>query len=165
MVLLGVNSSWRNATARVECLTMILDYGLTTFTCMIAIVLIAGTIKITLGVGFALIAMPLLLLIMDAHEVIGFIAPLILLQDFIILAQMWRHVPWRNAAILAVSATVIAPFAAVLQTVLNTETLQMTISITIIVAGITLLSGVKFAIKNETRALVIAGGVLSLIHI
>ena len=138
---------------------MILDYGLTTFICMIAIVLIAGTIKITLGVGFALIAMPLLLLIMDAHEVIGFIAPLILLQDFIILAQMWRHVPWRNAVILAVSATVIAPFAAVLQTVLNPETLQMTISITIIVAGITLLSGVKFAIKNETRALVIAGGV------
>ncbi|SVA91286.1 uncharacterized protein METZ01_LOCUS144140 [marine metagenome] len=155
----GVEYSWRKAAARVECLTMILDYELTTFICMIAIVLVAGTIKITLGVGFALIATPLLLLVMDANEVVGFIAPLILLQDLIILTQMWRWVPWRSAAILAVSATVIAPFASVLQTVLNPETLQITISITIIAAGITLLSGVKFSIKNEARALVVAGGI------
>ncbi len=155
----GVEYSWQKAAARVECLTMILDYELTTFICMIAIVLVAGTIKITLGVGFALIATPLLLLVMDANEVVGFIAPLILLQDLIILTQMWRRVPWKSAAILAVSATVIAPFASVLQTVLNPETLQITISITIIAAGITLLSGMKFSIKNEARALVVAGGI------
>ena len=95
---------------------MILDYDLATFIAIIAIVLVAGTIKVTLGVGFALIATPLLLLVMDADVVVGFIAPLILLQDLIILRQTWKHVPWRSAGVLAIPAVIVAPFAALLQT-------------------------------------------------
>ena len=122
---------------------MILDYELTTFIAIIAIVLVAGTVKVTLGVGFALIATPLLLLVMDADAVVGFIAPLILLQDLIILRQTWKYVPWRSAAILAISAVVIAPFAALLQTELDPDTLQIAICLTIIAAGVILLSGLS----------------------
>mgnify|MGYP000844282965 CR=1 FL=1 len=138
---------------------MILDYEIATFISIVAIVFVAGTIKITLGVGFALIATPLLLLIMDADAVVAFIAPLIFLQDIIILRQTWKQVPWRSAIFLAVSAMVVAPFAAILQTELDPDILQVAISLIIISAGVTLLSGVKFSIKNETGALIVAGGV------
>jgi len=138
---------------------MILDYELATFIAIIAIILVAGTIKVTLGVGFALVATPLLLLVMDADAVVAFIAPLILLQDIIILRQTWKHVPWRSAIFLAISAIVVAPFAALLQTELDPDTLQIAISLIIISAGVILLSGVKFSIKNETGALIVAGGI------
>lgn len=138
---------------------MILDYELATFIAIIAIVLVAATVKVTLGVGFALVATPLLLLVMDADEVVAFIAPLIFLQDLIILRQTWKLVPWRSAIILGISAIIVAPFAALLQTELDPDTLQIAISVIIMSAGITLLSGVKFSIKNETGALVVAGGV------
>ena len=150
---------WLKGVGRVECLTMILDYELTTFIAMIAIVLVAGTVKVTLGVGFALIATPLLLLVMDPASVVGFIAPLILLQDAIILRQTWRKVPWRSAAILAVSAAVVAPFASQLQTELDADVLRVVISLTIIGAGVVLLSGVQFTFRRETRALVVAGAI------
>ena len=156
---MGSEYPWFSSVVRVEYLTMILDYELATFIAIIVIVLIAGTVKVTLGVGFALIATPLLLLVMDADAVVGFIAPLILLQDLIILRQTWKHVPWRSAGVLAISAVIVAPFAALLQTELDPDTLQIAISLTLISAGVVLLSGVKFTIKNETRALVIAGGI------
>ena len=125
---------------------MILDYEIATFIAIVAIVLIAGTVKVTLGVGFALIATPLLLLVMDAGDVVGFIVPLILLQDLIILRQTWRQIQWRSAAILAVSAVIVAPFASLLHTALNADALRVVISLTIITAGVVLLSGVKFTI-------------------
>ena len=138
---------------------MILDYEIATFIAIVAIILVAGTIKITLGVGFGLVAMPLLLLVMDADAVVPFIAPLIFLQDLIILRQTWKHVPWRSAIFLAISAVIVAPFAVLLQTEIDPATLQIAISVIIISAGFTLLSGVKFPIKNETSALVVAGGI------
>jgi uncharacterized membrane protein YfcA len=61
--------------------------------------------------------------------------------------------------ILAVAAIIVAPFAALLQTKLDPDALQIMISLIIIAVGVTLLSGVKFSIKNETSALVMAGGV------
>ena len=124
------------------------------------IILFASAIKITFGVGFALIGTPLLLLVMEPDKVVGFIAPLILLQDMIILSQTWRHVPWRHAALLAVSACVVAPFSAQLLTVLDQQTLQITISSIIIVIGIALLAGLRLNIRREPVAMV-SGGVVS----
>lgn len=124
------------------------------------IILFASAIKITFGVGFALIGTPLLLLVMEPDKVVGFIAPLILLQDMIILSQTWRYVPWRSAAILAVSASVVAPFAAQLLTVLDQQTLQITISTIIILVGLALLAGLRLTIRHESVAMV-TGGVIS----
>ena len=124
------------------------------------IILFASAIKITFGVGFALIGTPLLLLVMEPDKVVGFIAPLILLQDMIILSQTWRHVPWRHAALLAVAACVVAPFSAQLLTVLDQQTLQITISSIIIVVGLALLAGLRLNIRRESVAMV-SGGVVS----
>ncbi len=124
------------------------------------IILFAAAIKITFGVGFALIGTPLLLLVMDPDKVVGFIAPLILLQDLIILSQTWRHVPWKHAALLAVAASVVAPFSAQLLTILDQQALQITISTIIIVIGIALLAGLQLSIRRESVAMV-AGGVVS----
>jgi uncharacterized membrane protein YfcA len=148
-----------NRAVRVEYWAMILDYELATFITIVAIVLVAGTVKITLGVGFALIGTPLLLLVMDSHEVVGFIVPLILLQDLIILRQMWRQVPWRSVVTLAVPAVMIAPFATALQKELDADTLRLIISLIIITAGVVLLAGVQFTIRKEARALIIAGAI------
>lgn len=127
------------------------------------IILFASAIKITFGVGFALIGTPLLLLVMDPGKVVGFIAPLILLQDLIILSQTWRHVPWRHAAILAVSACVVAPFSAQLLTILDQQALQITISTIIIIVGIALLSGLRLSIRRETAAMAAGGAVSGLV--
>ena len=53
----------------------------TTLILVALIIMFASAIKITFGIGFALIGTPLLLLIMEPDRVVGFIAPLILLQD------------------------------------------------------------------------------------
>ena len=100
-----------------------------------------------------------MLLVMEPGDVIGFIAPLILLQDAIILRQTWRGVLWRSTAILAVSAAVVAPFASLLQTELDADDLRVAISLTIIVAGVILISGVRFSIRREVPAMVIAGAI------
>lgn len=139
---------------------MPLEYG---FILVAVIILFAAAIKITFGVGFALIGTPLLLLVMEPDKVVGFIAPLILLQDGIILSQTWRHVPWRHAALLAVSASVVAPFAAQLLTVLDQQTLQITISSVIIVIGIALLAGLRLNIRREPVAMVAGGAVSGLV--
>lgn len=127
------------------------------------IILFASAIKITFGVGFALIGTPLLLLVMEPNEVVGFIAPLILLQDLIILSQTWRHVPWRHAALLAVAACVVAPFSAQLLTVLDQQTLQITISSIIIAVGLALLAGLRLNIRREPVAMVSGGFVSGLV--
>ena len=132
----------------------------TTLILVALIIMFASAIKITFGIGFALIGTPLLLLIMEPDRVVGFIAPLILLQDLIILSQTWRYVPWRHAALLAVAASVVAPFAAQLQTVLDPRTLQITISSIIILVGLALLAGVRLNIRRESVAMV-AGGCVS----
>lgn len=131
-----------------------------TFILIALIILFAAAIKITFGVGFALIGTPLLLLVMEPDKVVGFIAPLILLQDMTILSQTWRHVPWRHAALLAVSACAVAPFSAQLLTVLDQQTLQITISSIIIVVGVALLAGLRLNIRREPVAMV-SGGVVS----
>ncbi|MDE2900941.1 MAG: sulfite exporter TauE/SafE family protein [Chloroflexota bacterium] len=127
------------------------------------IIFIASAIKITFGVGFALIGTPLLLLVMEPNKVVGFIAPLILLQDMIILSQTWRHVPWRHAALLAAAAVVVAPFSAQLLTVLDPRTLQVTISSIIIVVGLALLAGLRLSIRREPVAMVAGGAVSGLV--
>ncbi|MDE2801852.1 MAG: TSUP family transporter, partial [Chloroflexota bacterium] len=127
------------------------------------IIFIASAIKITFGVGFALIGTPLLLLVMEPNKVVGFIAPLILLQDMIILSQTWRHVPWRHAAMLAAAAVVVAPFSAQLLTVLDPRTLQITISSIIIVVGLALLAGLRLSIRREPVAMVAGGAVSGLV--
>ena len=127
------------------------------------IILFASAIKITFGVGFALIGTPLLLLVMEPDKVVGFIAPLILLQDLIILSQTWKHVPWRSAAILAAAAVVVTPFASYLSTVLDPRTLQITISVIIMVVGVALLTGVRLSIRRESVAMVAAGGVSGIV--
>lgn len=128
-----------------------------TFVLVALIILFASAVKITFGVGFALIGTPLLLLVMDPDKVVGFIAPLILLQDMIILSQTWRSVPWRSAALLAVAASVVAPFAAQLLTILDQRTLQIVISCIIIVIGLSLLAGLRVTIRRESVAMVTAG--------
>ena len=127
------------------------------------IIFIASAIKITFGVGFALIGTPLLLLVMEPNKVVGFIAPLILLQDMIILSQTWRHVPWRHAAMLAAAAVVVAPFSAQLLTVLDPRTLQITISSIIIIVGLALLAGLRLSIRREPVAMVAGGAVSGLV--
>ena len=133
------------------------DYGIILIA---VIILFASAIKITFGVGFALIGTPLLLLVMEPDKVVGFIAPLILLQDGIILSQTWKLVPWRSAVVLAVSAIAIAPFASLLQSSLDPRLLQIIISAIIIIVGVALLSGLRLTIRRETAAMV-AGGLVS----
>jgi uncharacterized membrane protein YfcA len=136
---------------------MFLEYEFASFIAIIGIVLLAGTVKATFGVGFALISAPLLLMVMDPGDVVAFIAPLVLLQNLIILRQTWRNVPWKSAAILAVSAATIAPFAVLLQTKLDANTLRLAISLAVIGSGVVLLSGLKFNIRREIPAMLVAG--------
>ena len=100
---------------------------------------------------------------MEPNKVVGFIAPLILLQDMIILSQTWRHVPWRHAALLAAAAVVVAPFSAQLLAVLDPRTLQIVISSIIIVVGISLLAGLRLNIRREPVAMVAGGAVSGLV--
>lgn len=140
-----------------------LGYEPATIAAVTTIVLLAALVKSTLGVGFGLLATPLLLLVFDPKDVVGFAVPLILFQDVFIAVQSRGYIRWRTVAVLAGPAVLMVPVGTLLHAWLSPYALKLAISSTIIVVALLLLSGVRLRIRRDRVAGTIVGAISGLI--
>lgn len=70
-----------------------------------AVLVGAGTQRIT-GMGFALMASPLLVLVLGVDDGVGTSQVLTLIASVIVLTQLWRSVEWRKSALLFAASVV-----------------------------------------------------------
>ncbi|MEL6894287.1 MAG: sulfite exporter TauE/SafE family protein [Actinomycetota bacterium] len=101
---------------------------------VVAAVLVgAGTQRIT-GMGFALMASPLLVLVLGVDDGVGTSQALTLVASVIVLTQLWRSVEWRTAAMLFAASVVGVLPGAWLTRQLRSAVLAILIGVLVIVA-------------------------------
>ncbi|MCP4507129.1 MAG: sulfite exporter TauE/SafE family protein, partial [Fuerstiella sp.] len=76
----------------------------------ILIIVLAGLIRGAFGFGDALVAMPLLALIVPPTTAAPTVALAALLISIVILVREWRHIEFTSTAVLTVSGLVAIPF-------------------------------------------------------
>jgi uncharacterized membrane protein YfcA len=68
--------------------------GVDTVIVVIAVVLIAGTAQTVTGFGFALIAVPCFVAVLDVRDAVALTSLLALVNSGVLARTAWRHVPW-----------------------------------------------------------------------
>lgn len=86
------------------------------------------------GLGFALVASPLLVLVLGPFQGVLLCNLLSLLASTAMLATHWRHVEWRRAALLVIPAPLVIPVGALLVHRLPPATLSVLIGALLLAA-------------------------------
>lgn len=77
------------------------------------VIVVAATIHRITGMGFALCATPILVLLYGPHEGVLVVTVTAMTASGIMLATRWRTVEWRRAAALLVPGLIVAPLGAI----------------------------------------------------
>jgi uncharacterized membrane protein YfcA len=100
---------------------------------VVAVLVGAGTQRIT-GMGFALMASPLLVLVLGADDGVGTSQALTLVASVIVLVGLWREVEWRTAALLLAASVLGVLPGAWLTRQLRSAVLAILIGVLVLVA-------------------------------
>ncbi|MBN9193804.1 TSUP family transporter [Microbacterium sp.] len=126
---------------------------------------VAGALHGLSGTGFALIATPMLTLLLGAHEGlrVGLIAALSVCVFALI--GMWREVEWRRAALLALGGLVTAPLGYLVFRMLPPAVLLITIGAMVLLMLVVGVVSRRPAAGASRAGLVATGAVAGVIHV
>ncbi len=123
-----------------------------------ALVIVASSIiKGMVGFGFALIAAPGLLMLMDPKLVPVVVMPLSFIQDVTIVVQSRRQVSLRAVLPMVIAAAAGVPLGIYVLLVISPLALKLLISVVVLVFALVLLAGFTFKIRREMAARAAAG--------
>lgn len=121
-----------------------------------AVLVGAGTQRIT-GMGFALMASPLLVLALGVDDGVATSQVLTLLASVIVLTQLWRSVEWRRAGLLFCAAVVGVLPGAWLSRQLSAPVLAILIGTLVIVALVAVVADERARVFRGTSGGAAAG--------
>lgn len=130
---------------------------------VVLVVLVAGIAQTVAGFGFALIAVPPLITVLEPDDVIVTISILALVNSTLVLNRTASHVPWRTVAFMFACSAVAMPFGLLVLILAPSDALRIAVGVTSVVMAIALATGMRFGGSGVTGR-VIAGatsGVLS----
>jgi uncharacterized membrane protein YfcA len=128
-----------------------------TFLYVIAVVLVAVTAQAIVGFGFALIAMPLLILVLDVRDALV-LATLVSLTNTSVLAYTHRrHVPWPTVGPMLVGAAAGMPVGLVLLLLAPSDVIRLLVGVSTVTMTAAIALGVRFSSRSTFSELAIGG--------
>jgi uncharacterized membrane protein YfcA len=122
-----------------------------------SIIFVASLVKGLCGFGFALVAVPFMMIFLSPKIVIPLITITSLALDAVILFEARRHVEWRKVASLLVPGIAGMLVGVWLLTYLGIGSLKLYIGVIITLFALASLLGVRRDFENERAATVFAG--------
>lgn len=126
------------------------------FAFVIAVVLVAGTAQTVTGFGFALVAVPFLIIVLEPEEVVVLTSLLALVNSALVATRVLDRVPWRTVTRMLAGSLVGMPFGLMVLLFAPDEALRIGVGVASIVMAIALGSGLTFEGRGA-RSELIAG--------
>jgi uncharacterized membrane protein YfcA len=130
---------------------------------VIAVVLLAGTTQTVTGFGFALIAAPLLVAVLEPEEVIIVSAILAMANALLVTQRVWQEVPWPTVGVLIAGSAVGMPFGLAVLILTPDDALRIAVAVASIVMAVALVAGVRFGVRGR-RGELAAGAVSGVLN-
>jgi uncharacterized membrane protein YfcA len=111
---------------------------------VIAVVLVAGTAQTVTGFGFALVAVPFLIIVLEPEQVVVLTSLLALANSGLVAARVLDRVPWRTVARMLAGSLAGMPFGLMVLIFAPDEALRIGVGVASIVMAIALGSGLSF---------------------
>ena len=121
------------------------------------IVLLAAFIRAISGFGYALVATPLLMLVMEAKSVVVMIVIMGIITCVMVLFPLWRHIDLRRAAFMCLGSIFGIPLGAYLLSSLDPSIIKLTVAIMVIPFSMLLLLGHSHHFQRDTLGCSVAG--------
>jgi uncharacterized membrane protein YfcA len=119
-----------------------MDVALVAF--VVAVVLVASTAQTLVGFGFALIAVPLFVVVLDVRDTVVITTLLALLNSSLVARHAWRHVPWRTVSWLFAGSLAGMPIGLAVLLFAPEDALRFGVGVSTIVMTAVLASGLTF---------------------
>jgi uncharacterized membrane protein YfcA len=124
------------------------------------VVLLAALVAGTTGFGFALVAVPMLVILLPPRTVVPLTQLLSLGLQLMILVEGRKHLLVRRVWLLILSGVVGVPAGTYLLLLVDSHTLQVIAGVVVIVGAVALLAGWRWRLRNE-KAVSLPVGLLS----
>ncbi|WP_293698671.1 sulfite exporter TauE/SafE family protein [uncultured Agrococcus sp.] len=129
------------------------------------VVLVAALLQRVTGVGFALVATPLLVLFLGPHDGVRVVVLLGVVASAVMSISMYRHIEWRRVPLLVAPAIVVSPLAALLTWSAQQNVLLLIVGATAIFSlAASWIPGFSGVWKGRTGG-VLAGGTAGFLHL
>ncbi len=115
---------------------------------VIAIVLVAATAQAVTGFGFALIAVPALVTVLDVRDSVVLITLLGMVNSGIIAATSWRHVPWATVVPLLAGALAGMPVGLLVLLFAPADAIRLFVGASTAVMALALIRGLRFGDRH-----------------
>jgi len=116
---------------------------------VVCIIFLSTLIRSTFGFGNALVAMPLLILIIGINEATPLVALIGLLISVIMLLREWRELVWKDTLILLISSLVGLPLGILLLTNVPENIIRSILGVILIGFGLYNLLGIKLPVLDR----------------
>lgn len=123
-----------------------------TFAAIFAVVVVAAVVRAFTGFGFALLAIPLLVLVLPPAQVIPFIFLLELVIGVTLLPRLWHEVDFRGLRWLLPGAVLATPAGGYLLLAASAQTLRLGIGLVVVAAALLMARGLRFRTRPGAAA-------------
>lgn len=111
---------------------------------VVGVVLVAGTAQTVTGFGFALVAVPLLVLALPPEEAVVLTALVAMVNAVLVARGVWTDVPWRTVGWLIAGSIAGMPLGLVVLVLAPEDALRLLVAVASVLMALALLSGLSF---------------------
>lgn len=122
------------------------------FTAIFAVVVVAAVIRAFTGFGFALLAIPVLVLVLPPAQVVPFIFLLELVISITLLPRLWHEVDFRGLRWLLPGAILATPVGGYVLLAASAEALRLAIGLVVVTAALLMARGLRFRSRPGVAA-------------
>jgi uncharacterized membrane protein YfcA len=115
---------------------------------VLAVVLIAGMAQTVAGFGFALIAVPCFVAVLDVRDAVALTSLLALLNSGLLARTAWRHVPWSTIGPMLAGAVAGMPLGLAVLLFAPEDAIRLTVAGSTIVLAAALALGVRIGDRH-----------------
>lgn len=127
---------------------------------VVLVVAVAATAQTLVGFGFALIAVPFFVAVLDVKDTVVITTLLGLTNNAIVARTAWTHVPWRTVAWMFAGSLAGMPFGLAVLLFAPEDALRLGVGVVTIVMAAALASGLRFgsgSVASELGVGVVSG--------
>ena len=121
------------------------------------IILLAAFVRAVSGFGYALVATPLLMLVMEAKSVVVMIVIMGIITCVMVLFPLWRHIDLRRVVFMCLGSIFGIPLGAYLLSSLDPSIIKLAVAVMVIPFSILLLLGHSHHFQRDTLGCIVAG--------
>ncbi len=120
---------------------------------VVTVVLVASTAQTLVGFGFALIAVPFFVAVLDVKDTVALTTLLGLVNSALVARHAWRHVPWRTVSWMLAGSLVGMPVGLAVLLFAPEDALRLGVGASTLVMAAALASGVRLGDSSIAREL------------